>query len=57
MKYKITGRYSKNNKDYVIYKFFKEGYEIKRTGEIKNFKFNTLKEVNAFLRKEGLKNV
>ena len=55
MNYKIVNRFSKDNKRYIVYKFFKEGYEIKITDESHNLKFDKLKDVNTFLRKEGLK--
>ena len=54
MKYKLTAYYEHNDLRYYVYKYFKEGYEVKKTNELKNFKFNTLKEVNAYLKDEGV---
>lgn len=53
-KFRIVYNLQKENKRYIVYKFFKEGYEIKITGELKNLKFNTLKDVKEFLRFEGV---
>lgn len=55
MNYKLKKYYEINkNLRYYVYKFFKEGYEVKKTNETKNFKFKTLKEVNNYLKGEGV---
>ena len=45
-KWKVIKTFEKNHINYVVYKFFKEHYEVKKTGELRNFKFFSLKELN-----------